>query len=156
MFHYDRQCVFDYVANQLFDCCLSWRMPKCSKSFGEVFWTFFFFFKLFSNVSYITRLLVLALNELCCSTPFTKLLLLLYLVMRRITTQRELELGALTSGVQDSMIIIGWKVGERRHKMWLERSLIQEDEFELRDQWLKTTTYSSISTNELWASWLLE
>jgi len=60
---------------------------------------------------------VLALNELSCSTPFTTLLLLPYLVMRPLTTQRELELGALAFGVQDSMVIIGWKVGERRHKM---------------------------------------
>jgi hypothetical protein len=131
-------------------------MPKCSKSFGEVFWTLIFFFKLFSSVSYITRLLVLALNKLSCSTPFTTVLLLPYLVVHPLTTQRELELGALAFGVQDSMVIIGWKVGERRHKMWLERSLIQEDEFELRDQWLKTTTYSSISTNNLWAFWFLE
>jgi hypothetical protein len=34
-----------------------------------------------------------------------------------LTTQRELELNALASRVQDSMVIIGWKVGERGHKM---------------------------------------
>jgi hypothetical protein len=60
---------------------------------------------------------VLALNELSCSTPFTTLLLLLYLAMCPITTQRELELGALATRVQDFMVIIGWEVGERRHKM---------------------------------------
>jgi len=60
---------------------------------------------------------VLALNKLSYSTPFTTLLLLLYLVMCPLTTQRELELSALASRVQDSMVIIGWKVGERGHKM---------------------------------------
>ncbi len=53
-----------------------------------------------------------------------------------LTTQSKLELGALASRVHDSMVIIGWKVGERRHKMWLERSLIQEDDFIVVNQWL--------------------
>jgi len=142
-------------------CCKStfWLLfiLKNAQVFKVLWWGFLninFFFKLFNSVSYITRLLVLALNKLSCFTPFTTLLLLLYLVMCPLTTQRELKLGALASRVQDSMVIIGWKVGERRHKTWLERSLIQENEFELRDQWLETTTYSNISTNNLWASWI--
>lgn len=78
----------------------------------EIFWTLVFFLKIFSSVSYITRLLMLTLNELSCSTPLTTLLLLPYLGMCPITTQRESRLGALAFGVQNSMVIIGWKVGE--------------------------------------------